>query len=142
VVGLLQLAGLLYGLWTVHLARPVHMVFEIDRFRVVHQVDIPSELRPARRPASTLAPWAAHADRAAALPRRREQLDDTMAALQGVPHRRAPDCGSPTRARARVLQAARAGARAAAPLSRSSGAEIDAALQRPAGRRATRHTCP
>src|SRR5918993_3549413 len=29
VVALLQLAGLGYGLWTVHLARPVHLVFEL-----------------------------------------------------------------------------------------------------------------
>ena len=44
VVGLLQLAALGYGLWTVSVARPVHLVFEYDRFRVVHAVDIPQEL--------------------------------------------------------------------------------------------------
>ena len=44
VVGLLQLAGLGYGLWTVAVARPVHLVFEIDRFRVVHAIDVPEEL--------------------------------------------------------------------------------------------------
>ena len=43
VVVLLQLAGLGYGLWTVQLARPVHLVYELDRFRVVHQVEIPEE---------------------------------------------------------------------------------------------------
>jgi hypothetical protein len=57
VVGLLQLAGLLYGLWTVHLARPVHMVFEIDRFRVVHQIDIPLELEEKRPAGIDVAPW-------------------------------------------------------------------------------------
>ncbi|NTV87211.1 MAG: pilus assembly protein, partial [Burkholderiaceae bacterium] len=41
LVGLMQLAGLAYGLWTVHEARPVHLVFEIDRFRAVHAVDVP-----------------------------------------------------------------------------------------------------
>jgi len=41
LVGLIQLAGLGYGLWTVHAARPVHLVFEIDRFRVIHAVDVP-----------------------------------------------------------------------------------------------------
>ncbi len=44
IVVLIQLAALAYGLWTVSVARPVHMVFEIDRFRVVHGVDIPNEL--------------------------------------------------------------------------------------------------
>jgi len=43
IVGLIQLAGLSYGLWTVSLARPVHLVFEVDRFRVVHVVDIAPE---------------------------------------------------------------------------------------------------
>jgi hypothetical protein len=44
VVGILQLAALSYGLWTVSVARPVHLVFEIDRFRVVHAIDVPPEL--------------------------------------------------------------------------------------------------
>lgn len=43
-VAVLQLLALAYGLWTVSMARPVHMVFEYDRFRVVHAVDIPPEL--------------------------------------------------------------------------------------------------
>lgn len=36
IIGLLQLAALAYGLWTVSVARPVHLGYEIDRFRVVH----------------------------------------------------------------------------------------------------------
>ncbi|MDO8447293.1 MAG: TfpX/TfpZ family type IV pilin accessory protein [Rhodoferax sp.] len=44
MVALIQLSGLGYGLWTVFVARPVHMVFEYDRFRVVHAVDVPLEL--------------------------------------------------------------------------------------------------
>jgi hypothetical protein len=43
-VGLLQLAALVYGLWTVSVARPVHLVFEFDRFRVVHAIEVPEEL--------------------------------------------------------------------------------------------------
>ena len=57
LVGLLQLAGLLYGLWTVDQARPVHMVFEIDRFRVVHLIDIPSELEAQAPAGIEVAPW-------------------------------------------------------------------------------------
>ncbi len=44
VVGLMQLAALAYGVWTMSLARPVQLVFEFDRFRVVHAVDVPEEL--------------------------------------------------------------------------------------------------
>lgn len=43
VIGVLQVAALVYGLWTVSVARPVHLAFEIDRFRVVHAIDIPEE---------------------------------------------------------------------------------------------------
>jgi len=43
VIGLFQLAALAYGLWTVAVVRPVHLVFEIDRFRVVHAIEVPRE---------------------------------------------------------------------------------------------------
>ena len=39
-VGLLQLAALGYGLWTVFAARPVHLVFEYHRIAVVHAADV------------------------------------------------------------------------------------------------------
>ncbi|MBK7002455.1 MAG: pilus assembly protein [Rhodoferax sp.] len=42
-IGLMQLAALGYGLWSVSEARPVHLVFEYDRFRLVHAVDVPQE---------------------------------------------------------------------------------------------------
>lgn len=44
LVGLIQLAALGYGMWTVFVARPVHLVFEFDRFRVIHAVDVSMEL--------------------------------------------------------------------------------------------------
>ncbi len=40
LISLLQLAALGYGLWTMVQARPVYMAFEVDRFRVIHAVDI------------------------------------------------------------------------------------------------------
>jgi len=40
LIGLIQLLALGYGLWTLSQARPVYMAFEIDRFRVVHAVDV------------------------------------------------------------------------------------------------------
>ena len=43
VISLFQLAALAYGLWTVMVVRPVHMVFEIDRFRAVHAIEVPRE---------------------------------------------------------------------------------------------------
>ncbi len=43
VIGLLQVTALVYGLWTVFVARPVHLVFEYHRMAVVHAVDIEPE---------------------------------------------------------------------------------------------------
>lgn len=40
VIALIQTAALGYGLWTVFIARPVHMVFEYDRFRIVHAIEV------------------------------------------------------------------------------------------------------
>jgi hypothetical protein len=48
VISILQAAALAYGAWTLFAARPVHLVFEVDRFRVVAAADIdPAELRQA-----------------------------------------------------------------------------------------------
>ena len=43
VIGVLQLAALGYGLHTIYGSRPVHAVFEYNRFRVVHAGDIPPQ---------------------------------------------------------------------------------------------------
>ena len=40
VIGLIQLGGLAYGLHTVYIARPVAMVFEVDRLRLVTANDV------------------------------------------------------------------------------------------------------
>lgn len=42
-IAVCQMVALGYGLWTVSAARPVHMVFEYNRFSVVHAVDIPAQ---------------------------------------------------------------------------------------------------
>jgi hypothetical protein len=92
IIGLLQLAALTYGLWTVAVARPVHLVFEIDRFRVVHAIDIPADLLshapvdlqqlPLMGP--TLLSVREFKDG-------KESFDATMAALQGVSLSARPD---------------------------------------------------
>ncbi|MDO9404071.1 MAG: TfpX/TfpZ family type IV pilin accessory protein [Polaromonas sp.] len=92
MVGVLQLAALVYGLWTVAVARPVHLVYEIDRFRVVHAIDVPDEL-VASAPADlkklpltgpTLLSVRAFRDAT-------ESMNATMAALQGLPLGARPD---------------------------------------------------
>jgi hypothetical protein len=134
VVALLQLAGLGYGLWTVQLARPVHLVYEIDRFRVVHQVDIPEEL-VGRAPAGIPVAPPGGPTLIALRPFRdaQESMDFTLAALQGTPLAARPELWQPYEAaRERVLGAARP---VAALKSRfpQSAAVIDEAVRK-AGR--------
>lgn len=50
VIAILQLAGLVYGLYTVYLARPVAVVLEVDRFRVVSYVEVRHEELPQALP--------------------------------------------------------------------------------------------
>jgi len=50
VIVALQLGGLSYGLHTVYLARPVGLIFEVDRFRVVTHVDVVHEELPQALP--------------------------------------------------------------------------------------------
>ncbi|PHM20212.1 MAG: pilus assembly protein [Curvibacter sp. PD_MW3] len=109
VVVLVQLAALAYGLWTVAVARPVHLVFEYDRFRVVHAVDVPPELMgrlppeveafPLRGP-TLLALRPFHDGN--------EQAQATLAALEGVQLSSRPDLWQPyPLARQRVLDVAK-----------------------------------
>lgn len=92
IVALIQLSALCYGVWTVFVARPVHMVFEYDRFRVVHAVDIPPELLKRAPPdvdalpllGPTLLSLRPFRDS-------QENLTATLAALEGISLSARPD---------------------------------------------------
>ena len=86
VVGLLQLAALGYGLWTVFAARPVHLVFEYSRMTVVHAIDVDADLL-AKAPTS-LQKLPVTGPTVIALRQFKnpaEQFDATMAAFEGFP---------------------------------------------------------
>lgn len=61
VIGLIQLAALIYGMTTVYGARPVAMVFEVDRFKVITatQVHLPElpQARPEYQHLPLSGPW-------------------------------------------------------------------------------------
>lgn len=57
VIGLLQVAALLYGIWTVYLARPVYLVHEVDRFQVVTAAEVDLEDLKAAPPELQDLPW-------------------------------------------------------------------------------------
>lgn len=85
VIGLLQLAALGYGLWTVAVARPVHLVFEIYRVSVVHAIDVPTELLDRAPPELRKLPWSGPTIISArGFKDEQEKTDMTLAALGGV----------------------------------------------------------
>ena len=57
MIVLLQLAAMTYGLYTMALARPVYLSFEIDRFRVVTAADIEPDMLRDAPPALRSLPW-------------------------------------------------------------------------------------
>ena len=85
MIGLLQLAALVYGLWTVSIARPVHLAFEIDRFRVVHAIDIPKDEINKAPPELQHLPWTGPTMLSVReFTNEKEGFEATMAALNGL----------------------------------------------------------
>lgn len=85
IVALLQIAALCYGLWTVFLARPVHLVFEYSRFSVVHAADIEPELLLKAPPSLQTLPLTGPTTIALRpFKNQAESFDATMAALGGA----------------------------------------------------------
>jgi len=56
-IAVLQLAALAYGLYAVHLARPVALVFEHDRFRVIAAAEVLEQELPEALPEFRKLPW-------------------------------------------------------------------------------------
>jgi len=109
LVAVLQLSALLYGLWTVSVARPVYLAFEYNRFRVVHAIEVPDQLLDKAEPRYRGLPWTG--PRPVALREfhsSNEQFDATMAAMGGLQLGARPDLWIPyEQARTSVLKEAR-----------------------------------
>lgn len=96
VVVLMQLGALIYGLWAVSLARPVHLVFEYDRFRVVHAVDVAPELLAQMRSDINALPLAGPTLLALRpFVDDEERMNATLAAFQGMSLASRPDLWQP-----------------------------------------------
>ena len=131
VVGLVQLVALGYGMWTVFVARPVHLVFEYDRFRVVHAIEIPAETLVQAPPGlSTLPLFGPTVLALRPFRDADENFKSTLAALEGLPLSARPELWQPyPDARARVIESAKP----AALLKKrfpDRAAEIDRAIER------------
>jgi hypothetical protein len=129
IVGLLQLAALAYGLWTVFLARPVHLVFEFDRYRVVHAAEVPVELLDRLPPGIDAMPLLGPTMLAVRpFKDENERIEATMVALRGISLSARPDLWeSYQAAKPRVLAAARPVVQLKARMPQRA-AEIDAVL--------------
>lgn len=130
VIGLLQLVALAYGLWTVAVARPVHLVYEIDRFRVVHAVDVEISLLKQAAPSLQQLPLMGPTLLSVReFKDGKEKFDATMAALQGVTLGARPDLWqSYEEAKAQII----ANAKPVAELKKrfpARASDIDAALK-------------
>lgn len=86
IIGILQIVALVYGLWSLSIARPTYLVFENSQFTIVRAIDVPAEqghaILAALQGGSKIGP-----KMVALRPFRdaREQFDVTMDALGGVP---------------------------------------------------------
>ncbi len=130
IVALIQLAALAYGLWTVAIARPVHLVFEVYRFNVVHAVEVPDHLL-SKSPSDITALPLTGPTIIAVRPftNQQENAEAMFAALQGVQLAVRPDLWQNyDAARAIVVKAAKPIAELKARFP-SRVPEIDAALQ-------------
>lgn len=108
VIGLTQLAALAYGLWTVFVARPVHLVFEYDRFRVIHAIDVPADLLPKTPAGIDALPLTGPTTLSIRATTGQERAEVAMAELAGAPVSARPDFWQPYGlAKSAVLQHAK-----------------------------------
>jgi hypothetical protein len=85
IVGIIQLGALGYGVWTLFQARPVHLVFEIDRFRVVSGADIAHAQLAKAPPGLQQLPWTGPTLIGARRSRTQQELMESVeSALGGV----------------------------------------------------------
>jgi hypothetical protein len=86
IIVALQLAALGYGVWTLAQARPTHLVFEVDLFRVVTPSDLSGVEMDAAPPAMQRTPWTGPVLIGVTKPTTpAEQMDATMRSLAGQP---------------------------------------------------------
>lgn len=109
VIAFVQLAALGYGMWTLAQARPVHMVFEKDLFRVVHAADVDAQTLGKLHPGVVALPWRGPTWLAVRMPSDSLQRDRVLTnALMGRYEAFQPELWVPyAESRGEVLAAAR-----------------------------------
>lgn len=90
-IALAQAAALAYGMHTVYVARPVHVVFEYDRFRLVRALDVPRQLLAKTPSGIDALPLTGPTLLATRPVRIEEKFDTAMAEMAGLPIGARPD---------------------------------------------------
>jgi hypothetical protein len=96
VIGLLQLTALVYGLWTVAMARPIALAFEFQRFNVISAVEVPNHMLDRAPPELKQLSWTG--PRLVAIrdfKDNQEKMDAVMQELAGVSLGARPDLWQP-----------------------------------------------
>lgn len=92
LVVFIQLAALVYGLYTVSIARPVAVVFEVDRFVAVSAVDVVPESLAAAKPEMQQLSWSGAKRIALREPADQKQVDQLLdLSLSGKERSMMPD---------------------------------------------------
>jgi hypothetical protein len=105
LVVLIQFAALLYGLHTVMLARPVHLVFETDRFTAISALDVDEKALEKAGNAWELPIWGATVIAAREPKDGDERLKSLNLSLQGLEPSVRPDWWQPLElSRPQILQ--------------------------------------
>jgi hypothetical protein len=91
IISTLQLSALTYGLYTMYAARPVYMVFEIDRFRVLSAADIDRSQLSKALPSLQILPANGPKFIAARAVQDNERFESLSLTLQGIELAMRPD---------------------------------------------------
>lgn len=92
LVALIQLSALAYGLYTVAIARPVYLVFEVDRFQVVTVADIQPDVLNPKLGGLNVLPWSGPKTIGVRDPRNPdEKLQSLDLSMQGLEPSARPD---------------------------------------------------
>lgn len=96
LVSLIQLAALTYGLHTLSQARPVYLVFEVDRFRVVTVADVDNKTLHPEQGGLHALPWTGPLIIGTRAPRDSEEYIDSLnMSLGGLDPSMRPDWWQP-----------------------------------------------
>lgn len=107
LIAFVQLGALAYGIWTVYQARPVYLAFEVDRFRVVHAVDVhPGLLEKSAPEFQTLPRMGPQLVAVRPFHSASEKMEVTVAAMQGVDIGARPDLWVSYESQQQAIQAA------------------------------------